>query len=177
MTGGSFVTRILNITRSRIFYALALASLVVLGGLRLLPLLFHDRYLLSGLLSVFCAQGMKPITVKSENSGFVWKRAFSCGGMPSAHAAVVASLATSLGLDFGWTSPFFQVSAVLGGIIIYDAVTLRRVVGEHSQILKEMVRERAGRSFLFGEMIGHTPLEASIGVLIGVLCAVLVVRL
>ncbi len=176
MTVGSVVTRILNITKTRVFYALALAGLVVIGGLRYLPLLFHDRYILSSLLSVFCAQGMKPITVKSENRGFVWKRAFSCGGMPSAHAAVVASLATSLGFDFGWTSPFFQVSAVLGGIIIYDAVTLRRVVGEHSLILKEMVREKTRRSFLFGEMIGHTPLEASVGILIGVLCAVLVVR-
>ncbi|MGB9793126.1 MAG: divergent PAP2 family protein [Thermacetogeniaceae bacterium] len=171
------MTRIAGIARSRLVYALALACLVFLGGLRLLPQLVHDRYLLSSLLSVFCAQGMKPITAKSESSGLTWKRLVSSGGMPSAHAAVVASLATSLGLDFGWTSPLFQVSAVLGGIVIYDAVALRRVVGEHSLILKEMVRERVGRSFLFGEMIGHTVLEASVGVLIGVLCAVLVVRL
>lgn len=169
---GSIVARILSIGRSRIFYILALAVMVFWGGLRYFPFLVHDRYILSSLLGVFCAQGMKPIT---EKTGFAWKRIFRCGGMPSSHAAVAAAMTTSLGLDFGWASPFFQVSAVLGGIVIYDAVTLRRVVGEHSLILKELVRDHAKKPYLLGEMVGHTPLEASAGVLIGILCAIMVV--
>jgi len=96
--------------------------------------------------------------------------------MPSSHAAVSAALATSLGLDYGWTSPIFQTAAVLGGIVIYDSVTLRRVVGEHSRLIKEMVCDKSRRVPLLGEMIGHTPLEASVGAFCGILCALLVVR-
>lgn len=177
MIVGSVVARIWNIRKTRIFYLAAMGSLFVWGGLRYLPMLVHDRYILSGLLSIFCAQGMKPITVKTGNSGLAWKKALRCGGMPSSHAAVAASLAASLGFEFGWTSPLFQVAAVLGSIVIYDAITLRRVVGEHSILLKELVKNRTNRAFpLLGEMVGHTPLEASMGVLIGIICAALVVR-
>ncbi len=173
---GSVVARILSLTRRRLFYILVVASMVLWGGPCVLPVFFHDRYLLSGLLSIFCSQGMKPFTtVIPGQEGFAWARAFGCGGMPSSHAAVAAALATSLGMDYGWTSPFFQIAAVMGGIVIYDAVTLRRIVGEHSRLLKEMVREKTKSCPLFGEMVGHTLPEASVGVLIGVLCAVLVV--
>lgn len=169
------MSRILGLTRSRIFYTLALVSAVLWGGMRFLPLLFQERYILSGLLSIFCTQGMKPFTYKKDN-GVAWRQAFRCGGMPSSHAAVSAALATALGLDYGWTSPIFQVAAVLGGIVIYDAVTLRRMVGEHSRLIKEMVRDKSRNVPLLGEMIGHTPLEASVGVFCGILCALLVVR-
>ncbi|MDH7576609.1 MAG: divergent PAP2 family protein [Bacillota bacterium] len=176
MTVGSVVTRILSFARHRLFYILAVMSMVLWGGPRFLPVLFHDRYILSSLLSVFCSQGMKPFTAaRTEKDGFAWGRAFRCGGMPSSHAAVAAALTTSLGIDYGWNSPFFQIAAVLGGIVIYDAVTLRRVVGEHSRLLKEMIREKTKVCPLFGEMVGHTLPEASVGILIGVLCAVVVV--
>lgn len=175
MTEGTVLSRILGLTRSRIFYLLALLSAVLWGGLRFLPLLFQEPYILSGLLSIFCTQGMKPFTFKSGNNRIAWRQAFRCGGMPSAHAAVTAALATAMGLDYGWSSPLFQVTAVLGGIVIYDAVTLRRMVGEHSRIIKEMVYDKYSNVPLLGEMIGHTPLEASAGVLCGICCALLVV--
>lgn len=175
MTGGTVLSRILGLARSRVFYTLFLVCALLWGGMRLLPLLFQERYILSGLLSVFCTQGMKPFTYRSDG-GIAWRQLFRCGGMPSSHAAVSAALATSLGLDYGWTSPIFQTAAVLGGIVIYDSVTLRRVVGEHSRLIKEMVCDKSRRVPLLGEMIGHTPLEASVGAFCGVLCALLVVR-
>jgi acid phosphatase family membrane protein YuiD len=150
--------------------------MVFWGGPRFLPLIVHDRYILSSLLSMICAQGMKPFTYKCNSDRIPWRRITKCGGMPSSHAAVAAALTTSLGLDYGWTSPLFQIAAVLGGIVVYDAVTLRRVVGEHTRILKETMQEAAKNSFLWWDGVGHTPFEASVGLLIGILCAVLVVR-
>jgi acid phosphatase family membrane protein YuiD len=173
MTGGTVMSRILGLARSRLFYLAAVAGVLLWGGLRFLPLLSTDRYILSSLLSVVCAQGMKPFTIKG--SGIAWRQLFQCGGMPSSHSAVAAALATALGLDYGWSSPVFQASAVLGGIVIYDAFTLRRMVGEHSRILKEIMREKTRQFPLLGEKMGHTPLEATCGVLCGVLCALLVV--
>lgn len=176
MTVGSVMARLLSFTRHRLFYILAVMSMALWGGPRVLPVLFQDRYLLSGILSIFCAQGMKPFTAaRNGGEGFAWRRVFKCGGMPSSHAAVAAALATSLGIDYGWTSPLFQIAAVLGGIVVYDAVTLRRVVGEHSRLLKELLREKTKVCPFFGEMIGHTLTEASVGILIGVLCAIAVV--
>jgi hypothetical protein len=151
-------------------------SMVLWGGLRFLPPILHDRYILSSLLSMVCAQGMKPFTGNGEDYRISWRRITQAGGMPSSHVAVAAALTASLGLDFGWTSPLFQISAVLGGIVVYDAITLRRVVGEHTRVLKERLHETATRSFLWSENVGHTPLEASVGLLLGILCAILVVR-
>ncbi len=125
---------------------------------------------------MICAQGMKPFTARTESDRISWWRITQCGGMPSSHAAVIAALAASLGLELGWASPAFQVAAVLGGIVVYDAVTLRRVVGEHTRVLKERLQGVADNSFLWENGVGHTPLEASVGLLLGVLCAVLVVR-
>jgi acid phosphatase family membrane protein YuiD len=125
---------------------------------------------------MICAQGMKPFTARTDSDRIPWWRITQSGGMPSSHSAVVAALATSLGLEHGWASPAFQVAAVLGGIVIYDAITLRRVVGEHTRVLKERFQGVADNTFLWENGVGHTPLEASVGLLLGVLCAVLVVR-
>ncbi len=141
-----------------------------------MPPILHDSYILSSLLSMICAQGMKLFTSRNESEGIPWHRVTQCGGMPSSHTAVAAALATSLGLDLGWASPTFQVAAVLGGIVVYDAITLRRVVGEHTRVLKERLHGVADDSFLWEDGVGHTPLEASVGLLLGILCAVLVVR-
>ncbi len=153
-------------------------GMILWGGLRFLPPIFHDNYILSSVLSMICAQGMKPFTGRTDDDNRIpWWRITQCGGMPSAHAAVAAALTTSLGLERGWTSGLFQIAAVLGGIVVYDAVSLRRIVGEHTRVLKERFHEATDNSFLWAETVGHTPLEASVGLLLGVLCAVLVVRL
>jgi hypothetical protein len=125
---------------------------------------------------MICAQGMKPLTTKTETDRIPWWRITQSGGMPSSHSAVVAALTTSIGLELGWASPVFQVAAVLGGIVIYDAITLRRVVGEHTRVLKERLHGVADDSFLWEDGVGHTPIEAMAGLLLGILCAVLVVR-
>ena len=114
---------------------------------------------------------MKPFTARSESDRIPWWRITQSGGMPSSHSAVVAALTASLGLELGWASPVFQVAAVLGGIVIYDAITLRRVVGEHTRVLKERLQGVADDSFLWENGVGHTPLEAAGGRLRGGLCA------
>ncbi|MFY9140322.1 MAG: divergent PAP2 family protein [Thermacetogeniaceae bacterium] len=164
---------IMGLARSRLFCLAAVTGILLWGGLRFLPLLSSDRFILSSLLSVLCTQGMKPFTIKGN--GISWRKLFQCGGMPSSHSAVAAALTTALGLEYGWNSSLFQISAVLGGIVIYDSFTLRRMVGEHSRILGEMLREKSKHLPLLGEKMGHTPLEATCGVLCGVICALLVV--
>ncbi len=170
---GTVMSIIAGLARRRLFYLVAVTGLLLWGGLRFLPHLSSDRFILSSLLSVICTQGMKPFTIKGK--GICWRKLFQCGGMPSSHSAVAAALTTALGLEYGWSSSLFQISAVLGGIVIYDSFTLRRMVGEHSRILGELLREKSRQFPLVGEKMGHTPLEATCGALCGVLCALLVV--
>lgn len=170
------VSWLIALARSRLICIMAVTAVLLWAGLNLLPLLSRDRYILSSLLSVFCTQGMKPFTYRMEGR-IDWRQLFRCGGMPSSHSAVAAALATALGLDYGWTSPVFQTSAVLGGIVVYDSFTLRRTVGEHSRIIRELVRDKSRQIPLLAEKMGHTPLEASLGVVCGILCALIVVRL
>lgn len=163
------------LTKSRLVIIVAVTAILLWAGLHLLSLLSRDRYILSSLLSVCCAQGMKPFTYQMAGR-IDWRQLFRCGGMPSSHSAVVAALATALGFDYGWTSPIFQASAVFGSIIVYDSFTLRRTVGEQSRVIRELVQDKSRQLSLLKGKVGHTPLEASLGVLCGVLCALFVVR-
>jgi len=94
--------------------------------------------------------------------------------MPSSHSAVAAALTTALGLEYGWTSSLFQISAVLGGIVIYDSFTLRRMVGNIPASWESCCGKNPGISPFRGKDGSYT-LEATCGVLCGVLCALLVV--
>ena len=48
-----------------------------------------------------------------------FQRLTGTGGMPSSHAASVAALATTVGLQEGWNSPIFGVAAFFS-MIMYD---------------------------------------------------------
>lgn len=122
--------------------------------------------------SLVACQGLKFLLALRRCKTLSWHRFLQPGGMPSSHAAVVTSLATTMGLIYGWTSPFFQLAAVFGGIVIYDAVTLRRAVGEHARLIN-LICHREGETHGDGllESMGHTPLEVLTGALIGALAA------
>jgi hypothetical protein len=70
---------------------------------------------------------------------------------------------------------------VLSGIIIVDALSVRREVGEHSKTLNEIFADKILDKRLheivdvkiFRELIGHTVFEVFTGFLLGILVAVL----
>jgi len=128
--------------------------------------------------SLVACQGLKFLLALRRCKSRSWHRLLQPGGMPSSHAAIVSSLATTMGLFYGWTSPFFQLAAVFGTIVIYDAITLRRAVGEHARRINLIFRREGKPSIdasiddLF-ENLGHTPVEVSIGALIGIFVALI----
>lgn len=91
------------------------------------------------------------------------------GGMPSAHSTFVVSLATAMGIEYGPYSDFFLVTLVFSIIIIYDAMNVRYQAGLHAKAINELT-PNDGKEL--NEMLGHTPLEAIIGGVIGFLTAV-----
>jgi len=128
--------------------------------------------LLLPILSGLIAQLAK-LFFQTNGQKFSFKNAFSYAGMPSGHSAIVVSLATITLLKFGLSSPLFAVSFFLAVIIIRDATGLRRYLGQHGQTLNVLVKDLGEDELLdksyphLLEKIGHTPMQALVGGLIG----------
>jgi uncharacterized protein len=95
------------------------------------------------------------------------------GGMPSAHTALVTSLATSVGVLTGFNSIEFSISAVFASIVMYDAAGVRRSVSKQSEILNKILRELRERrpkdvEHDVRELIGHTPFQVFSGGILGI---------
>jgi hypothetical protein len=95
------------------------------------------------------------------------------GGMPSAHTALVTSLATSIGVLEGLDSVLFAFSVVFAGIVMYDAAGVRQSVSKQSVILNRILQElREHRpqdiQHDVRELIGHTPFQVFTGGLLGI---------
>ena len=97
------------------------------------------------------------------------------GGMPSSHSALVASVAHATGLFVGFASPLFALALTLAIIVIYDATGIRRQAGKHAEYINRIIRDRLkgvdSREHQLREMLGHTPLEALAGTVLGVIVA------
>lgn len=102
-----------------------------------------------------------------------WRRIWASGGMPSSHSAFVCACAASCGCLYGFSSPFFAISAVLAIVVMYDAANVRKAAGEQAKILNYMMDHWSEmKPALFGkelkELLGHTPLQVLMGGLLGV---------
>ena len=100
------------------------------------------------------------------------------GGMPSAHTALVTSLATTVGFLEGFNSTLFGATVVVALIVMYDAAGVRRAVGVQAGILNRILRELKDRrpkevEHDVRELLGHTPIQVFYGAMVGVLVAVL----
>jgi len=99
------------------------------------------------------------------------------GGMPSSHTAFVSALATSIGLACGWNSPLYLVTLGFTIVVITDAVGVRRAAGKQARLLNRMIDEmykQEDEDFpeRLKELLGHTPIEAAAGILLGILSVI-----
>ena len=103
----------------------------------------------------------------------------STGGMPSAHSALVSALATSFGLTEGFGAPVTMLAVCMAGITMFDAAGVRNAAGHQARILNrlldELFHEHRLNETRLKELLGHTRLEVFVGMLTGILTAMLVV--
>lgn len=108
-----------------------------------------------------------------------WVLLFRAGGMPSSHSALVAAAAHGIGLTLGFDSPFFAGAVVVAMVVIYDATGIRRQAGRHAEIINTIINDLVEGHPLhqeqLGEVLGHSPMEAIVGMLMGVVLAQLIV--
>ena len=135
--------------------------------------LFTNKYLIVPILTWFFIQTFKVIWDLVTTKKFNFKRILGAGGMPSSHTAVVMSLSTLIGKEFGFNSPMFALSMVFAFVVMYDAAGVRRAAGKQATLLNKIV-ETPGLSDLevqerLVEVLGHTPTQVIVGAIIGII--------
>jgi len=132
---------------------------------------FQNHVLLSALIAWGLAQGLKIPLDYLQTRRWNWALLLSAGGMPSSHAALVVAAAHAIRLYVGFETPLFGMAVVVCMVVIYDATGIRRQAGIQAQKINILVD-----SFLSGhpvsdkqlrEVLGHTPLEALGGFVLG----------
>jgi acid phosphatase family membrane protein YuiD len=133
--------------------------------------ILSNQTLIAALTASLIAQILKVLIDYIKNRSWNFILFFRAGGMPSSHSALVAAGAHSLGLNYGFGSPLFAVATILAIIVIYDATGIRRQAGKHAVVINQIITELAAGHTLnqeqLREILGHTPFEAFIGMIIG----------
>jgi len=94
---------------------------------------------------------------------------FISGGMPSSHAATSIAVWTVVLLTDGPKSAVFGLATLIVLIVCYDAVKVRRSVGEQGEALQSLIKEVKSDVSLPRAAKGHTPLEIFAGAVLGVI--------
>jgi len=131
--------------------------------------------LLISLSSWFIAQILKVIINAAVHKAWKWERLFGDGGMPSGHSATVASMAMASALIYGTGSFQFAITMILAIIVCHDAMGVRLETGKQAIVINEIVESLLDANKLpevkLKEFVGHTPIQVTIGILIGILNA------
>jgi len=141
-----------------------------LGGL------FQNHVLWTSFAGWILAQVLKiPVDYFKERH-WNWALFFAAGGMPSSHSCLVTSTAAAVGLHTGFDTPLFAVAAAFAMVVVYDAAGVRRQAGMQAKkiniLVEELLKGHPINEQHLREVIGHTPLEALAGVLLGLAVAV-----
>lgn len=142
--------------------------------------MFYFKLLLIPLISGLLVQLIKLFIRFIREKKISWRYLDDYGGMPSAHAAFLSSLGTTVALSQGLNSIAFAIVVVIGAIIIRDAFGLRMYVERQGKILLNLVQRLSDKEKIIlpkkmqlGERIGHTYTEATVGVVLGIAFAFL----
>ena len=142
---------------------------------------FKSPIAISAILGWILAQLIKLPIGYLRSKIWDWALLINAGGMPSSHSSLMSAVTTAIGINQGWDSPLFILALSVTGIVIYDATGVRRQASFHAerinQIIRAFVAERKidepERVELL-EIIGHSPAEAAVGALLGILIAIFV---
>ncbi len=117
--------------------------------------------------------GFTKFVVNSLSAGQLAFGKIGYGGLPSNHSAIVSSMAALIALREGIGHPVFGVAVTLAFIVMLDANSLRRQVGKQAAAINRLLRQDPDAQPL-RETMGHTLIEISAGILVGILVACLV---
>ena len=136
-----------------------------------------NKYIYVPLILWFAIQLFKLIYDLVTTKQFNFKRIMGAGGMPSSHSAVVTSLATLVGKEYGVNSAMFAITLIFAFVVMYDACGVRRAAGTQAALLNKII-ETPGLTGVqvserLVEVLGHTPVQVFVGALLGVIVGII----
>ena len=133
-------------------------------------------YIIAIIAGWVIAQGVKYVLVAIKNRNFDhFRQLYLSGNMPSAHSATSVALCVMVGLRDGTGSALFAIAALLAGIVMYDAVMVRRSSGEQGIAIHALIALAKNKDIALPRAArGHTPLEVAVGALLGMIIGLVV---
>jgi acid phosphatase family membrane protein YuiD len=135
--------------------------------------LWSNHVLIGALTAWLLAQGLKPPLEYLRTKKWRWAAILSAGGMPSSHSALIVGVTHGIGVWYGFDTPLFALALAMAMIVIYDAAGVRRQAGMHAErinvLFDELLRGHIWDEHELREVLGHTPLEVTGGVLLAIL--------
>ena len=140
--------------------------------------IIHNKCLMVPIILWCIVQILKFFIELIRNKKVDLKRLVGAGGMPSSHSAIVCSLASCIGKEYGFDSGLFAISLIFAFVVMYDACGVRRAAGKQAGILNKIL-DTPGMSTVevqekLIEALGHTPIQVFVGAFIGFVVGVLV---
>ena len=140
-----------------------------------LSAILQNKALIAGLVAWALAQLMKLPIDYARTRRWNWALLLTTGGMPSSHSALVTATTLAVGLYYGFDHPTFALGVAITMIVTYDAARVRQQAGIHAQriniIFEELLRGHPISEDDLREVLGHTPLEVTGGILLGLVVA------
>lgn len=137
----------------------------------------HNHILSVTLIAWIFTQTIKVTLGIIQKKKFDFRWFIGTGGMPSSHAAGATALALSSGLELGFSSPIFALAFVFAMVTMFDAQGVRRSAGKQAEILNKLMEDIYWQGKIkedkLKELLGHTPIQVLIGLIIGALIAVI----
>jgi len=139
-----------------------------------------NRVLIAAVLAWAVAQGLKMPIEYARTRRWNWVLLLRAGGMPSSHSSLVTALAHGIGLSVGYDSVMFALAVVVAMVVIYDATGIRRQSGLQAEAINLLVRDLLKGQPMrhekqLREVLGHSPLEAIVGLCLGLAVAQIIV--
>ena len=138
-----------------------------------------NNHILWGCIAAWVlAQALKVVFHWIIEREWDFRRIYGLGGMPSSHAAVVTSLAASIGCLYGFDSALFAIAFVLAVIVMTDAAGIRRAAGKQAVVINQLVQNifegKGDVAFdKLRELLGHSPFEVVIGGILGLIVGII----
>ena len=138
--------------------------------------LLDNRVLIIAMVAWSIAQGLKVPMEYLRSRKWNWAMALAAGGMPSSHSALIVGVTNAVGLYVGYDSPLFALGIAIAMIVTYDAAGVRRQAGKHAErinmLFDELMHGQMPDEKELREVLGHTPLEVTGGILLGIVVAI-----
>jgi len=135
----------------------------------------HNKPLIAGLTAWLLAQIIKIPLEYFRTGKWNWALIFTSGGMPSPHSSLMTATTLSIALYYGWDHPAFALGVAITMIVTYDAAGVRQQAGIHAQrinvLFEELLKGHPISDKDLREVLGHTPLEVTGGILLGLVTA------